>query len=194
MLILLTQEGKIITYLVLGVEVRVTLVTLLAAGATSHAAEAISREAAQPAQVLGSLLVLAPITFIFIATQARGRVGGTGVDVAHSDHHSSFPASVVLLPRPSLILVLILVLVIVPRFVLAVLVRPVLVAVLVTVLVLHLLRVASMKCPSLPHRKHVCAVLHVVTRFLCSLSNRLVSNTSSSYTSMLNSSSGKDIK
>jgi hypothetical protein len=51
-----------------------------------------------------------------------------------------------------------------------------------------------MKCPSLPHRKHVCAVLHVVTRFLCSLSNRLVSNTSSSYTSMLNSSSGKDIK
>jgi hypothetical protein len=31
----------------------------------SHAAKAISREAAQPAQVLGSLLVLVPITFIF---------------------------------------------------------------------------------------------------------------------------------
>jgi hypothetical protein len=37
MLILLTQEGKLVMYLVLGVGVRVTLVTLLTAGATSHA-------------------------------------------------------------------------------------------------------------------------------------------------------------
>jgi hypothetical protein len=66
--ILLMQEGKLVTHLILGVRVRVTLVTLLAAGATSHAAEAISREAAQPAQVLGGLLVLASITFIFTAT------------------------------------------------------------------------------------------------------------------------------
>jgi hypothetical protein len=45
-LILLTQEGKLVTYLVLGVGIRVTLVTLLAAGATSHAVEAISCEVA----------------------------------------------------------------------------------------------------------------------------------------------------
>jgi hypothetical protein len=64
MLVLLTQEGNLITYLILGVIVRVTLVTLLAARATSHAVEAISREAAQPAQVLGRLLVLVAITFI----------------------------------------------------------------------------------------------------------------------------------
>jgi hypothetical protein len=51
--ILLTQEGKFITYLVLGVGVRVALVALLAAGAKRHGAEAICSEAAQPAQVLG---------------------------------------------------------------------------------------------------------------------------------------------
>jgi hypothetical protein len=36
-LILLTQEGKLVTYLVLGVRVQVTLVTLLAVEPTSHA-------------------------------------------------------------------------------------------------------------------------------------------------------------
>jgi hypothetical protein len=45
-LVLLAQEGKLVTYLVLGVGVRVTLVTLLAPGVTSHAAEAISHEVA----------------------------------------------------------------------------------------------------------------------------------------------------
>jgi sulfite exporter TauE/SafE len=68
-LILLMQEGKLVMYLILGVGIRVTLVTLLAVGATSHAVEAISREEAQPAQVLGSLLVLALITFISTATE-----------------------------------------------------------------------------------------------------------------------------
>jgi hypothetical protein len=92
-------------------------VTLLATGATSQAAEAISREAAQPAQVLGRLLVLAPITFIFAATRAQGRVSGAGVDVARSGHRSGLLASVILLPRPSLVLVL----VIAPRSILAVL-------------------------------------------------------------------------
>jgi hypothetical protein len=67
-LILLTQEGQLVTYLILKVGVRVTLVNLLAAGATSHAVEAISREAAQPAQLLGRLFVLALITFIFTTT------------------------------------------------------------------------------------------------------------------------------
>jgi hypothetical protein len=114
-------------------------VTLLTAGATSHVTEAISREAAQPTQVLGSLLVLAMITFIFAATRARGRVGGAGVDVARSDHHSCLSASDILLPRPSLILVLVLVLVIAPQSVLVVLARPVLVA----ILVLRLLRAVS---------------------------------------------------
>jgi hypothetical protein len=52
-LIFLTQEGNLVMYLILEVGVRVALVTLFAAGATSHAAEAISRVAAQPAQVLG---------------------------------------------------------------------------------------------------------------------------------------------
>jgi hypothetical protein len=51
--ILLMQEGKIVMYLILGIRVRVTLVTLLAAGPKSHGAEAISSEAAQPTQVLG---------------------------------------------------------------------------------------------------------------------------------------------
>jgi hypothetical protein len=51
-LVLLTQEGKLVTYLILGVRVQVTLVTLLAAGA-SQAAKTISRVAAQPTQVLG---------------------------------------------------------------------------------------------------------------------------------------------
>jgi hypothetical protein len=37
----------------------------------SHATEAISREAAQPAQVLGRLLVLAPITIIFVDTRLK---------------------------------------------------------------------------------------------------------------------------
>jgi hypothetical protein len=45
------------------------LVTLLAVETTSHAVEAISREEAQPAQVLGSLLVLALITLISTATE-----------------------------------------------------------------------------------------------------------------------------
>jgi hypothetical protein len=53
LLILLTQEGKLVTYLTLGVRVRVTLVTLLAARATCHAVEAISCEATHLAQVLG---------------------------------------------------------------------------------------------------------------------------------------------
>jgi hypothetical protein len=44
--ILLMQEGKFITYLVIRVGVRVTLVALLAAGAKRHGAEAISSEAA----------------------------------------------------------------------------------------------------------------------------------------------------
>jgi protein-S-isoprenylcysteine O-methyltransferase Ste14 len=69
-LVLLIQERKLVTYLILGVRVRVALVTLLATGATSHAAKAISREAAQPAQVLGCLLVVALITFILATTRA----------------------------------------------------------------------------------------------------------------------------
>jgi hypothetical protein len=40
--------------------------TLLAAGAQRHGAEAVSREATQPDQVLGRLPALATITFIFI--------------------------------------------------------------------------------------------------------------------------------
>jgi hypothetical protein len=44
--ILLTQEGKFIMYLVVGVRVRVTLAALLAAGAKRHGAEAVSSEAA----------------------------------------------------------------------------------------------------------------------------------------------------
>jgi hypothetical protein len=55
-------------YLNLGIRVRVALVTLLAAGAKRHGAEAISSEAAQPTQVLGRLPPLAPITFIFTPT------------------------------------------------------------------------------------------------------------------------------
>jgi hypothetical protein len=50
--IFLMQEGKFISYLVVGVGVRVALVALLAAGAKCHGAEAVSSEAAQPAQVL----------------------------------------------------------------------------------------------------------------------------------------------
>jgi hypothetical protein len=65
--ILLTQEGEFITHLVVGVRVRVALCALLAAGAQRHGAEAVSREAAQPAQVLGRLPALATITFIFTA-------------------------------------------------------------------------------------------------------------------------------
>jgi hypothetical protein len=68
LLILLEQKGKLITYLILGVGVSVPLATRLVAGATCHDAEAVSREVAQPAQVLGRLLALAPITFIFAAT------------------------------------------------------------------------------------------------------------------------------
>jgi hypothetical protein len=66
--ILLTQEGEFITHLVVGVRVRVALCALLAAGAQRHGAEAVSSEAAQPAHVLGQLLSLATITFIFTAT------------------------------------------------------------------------------------------------------------------------------
>jgi hypothetical protein len=51
--ILLTQEGEFITHLVVGIRVRVALCALLAAGAQCHGAEAVSSEAAQPAQVLG---------------------------------------------------------------------------------------------------------------------------------------------
>jgi hypothetical protein len=65
--ILLTQEGKFITHLVVGVRVRVALYALVAAGAQRHGAEAVSSEAAQPAQVLGQLPALAMITFIFTA-------------------------------------------------------------------------------------------------------------------------------
>jgi hypothetical protein len=65
--ILLTQEGEFITHLVVGFRVRVTLCALLAAGAQRHGAEAVSSEAAQPAQVLGRLHALATITFIFTA-------------------------------------------------------------------------------------------------------------------------------
>jgi hypothetical protein len=62
------QEGKFITHLIVGVGVQVPLVALLAAGAKRHGAEVVSSEAAQPAQVLGRLPALAPITFIFTAT------------------------------------------------------------------------------------------------------------------------------
>jgi hypothetical protein len=51
-----------------------------------------------------------------------------------------------------------------------------------------------MKCPGLPHRKQVLVFLLAFTRFSCILSNRLVSNASSSSPRMSNSSSGKDIK
>jgi hypothetical protein len=65
--ILLSQEGKFTTHLVAGVGVRVALGALLAAGSQRHGAEAISSEAAQPAQVLGRLPALVTITFIFTA-------------------------------------------------------------------------------------------------------------------------------
>jgi hypothetical protein len=80
-----------------------------------------------------------PITFIFVVTQARGRVSGVGVDVARFDHHLGLSVAAVLLPRPSLILVLVLVLVIAPRSILAIVAQLLLVA----VLVLQLLRVVS---------------------------------------------------
>jgi hypothetical protein len=64
------QEGKLITYLILRIRVRVALVILLAARAKRHGAEAISSEAAQPTQVLGRLPALAPITFIFTTARA----------------------------------------------------------------------------------------------------------------------------
>jgi hypothetical protein len=66
--IIWTQEGKFITHLVVRVGVRVALGALLATGARRHGAEAVSSEAAQPAQVLGRLPALATITFIFTAT------------------------------------------------------------------------------------------------------------------------------
>jgi hypothetical protein len=65
--ILLTQEGKFIMHLVVGVRVRLALCALLAAGAQRHGAEAVSSEVAHPAQVLGRLPALAMITFIFTA-------------------------------------------------------------------------------------------------------------------------------
>jgi hypothetical protein len=68
------QEWKFITYLVVGVGVRVALVALLAAGAKRHGTEAVSGEAGQSTQVLGRLPTLAPITFIFTATRARSGV------------------------------------------------------------------------------------------------------------------------
>jgi hypothetical protein len=66
--ILLTQERKFVTYLVIGVGARVALLALLAAGAKRHGTETISSEAAQPTQVLGWLPAFVPITFIFTAT------------------------------------------------------------------------------------------------------------------------------
>jgi hypothetical protein len=63
--IVLTQEGKFITHLVVGVGVRDALCALHATGAQHHGAEVISSEAAQPAQVLGRLPSLVMITFIF---------------------------------------------------------------------------------------------------------------------------------
>jgi hypothetical protein len=70
MFILLTQEGKFITHLIVGIEVRVALGALLVAGAQCHGIEAVSSEAAQPAQVPGRLNVLAKITFIFTTARA----------------------------------------------------------------------------------------------------------------------------
>jgi hypothetical protein len=61
------QEGKFIPHLVVGDRVRVALVALLTAGTQRHGAEAVSSEAAQPAQNLGPLPALATITFIFTA-------------------------------------------------------------------------------------------------------------------------------
>jgi hypothetical protein len=46
-------------HLIVGVGIRVALCALLAAGAQRHAVEAVSSEAAQPAQVLGRLPSLA---------------------------------------------------------------------------------------------------------------------------------------
>jgi hypothetical protein len=63
--ILPTQEAEFITHLIVGIIIRVALCALLAAGAQCHGAEAVSSEAAQPAQVLGQLPALATITFIF---------------------------------------------------------------------------------------------------------------------------------
>jgi hypothetical protein len=51
--ILLMQEGKLITYLILRVGVRVTLVTLLAAEAKRHGADAITSEVVQSTQIIG---------------------------------------------------------------------------------------------------------------------------------------------
>jgi hypothetical protein len=63
--ILLSQEGKFITHLIIEIRVLVALGALLAVGAQRHGAEAVSSEAAQPAQVLGRLPALGTITFIF---------------------------------------------------------------------------------------------------------------------------------
>jgi hypothetical protein len=63
----MAQEREFITHLIVGVRVRVALSALFAAGAQRHAAEAVSSEAAQPAQVLGRLPALATITFVFTA-------------------------------------------------------------------------------------------------------------------------------
>jgi hypothetical protein len=65
--ILLTQEVKLITHLVVGVRLRVALCALIAARAQRHGAKVVSCEAAQPAQVLGRLPALATITFVFTA-------------------------------------------------------------------------------------------------------------------------------
>jgi hypothetical protein len=65
--ILLTREGKFIMHLVVGVRVHVALGALLAAGAQRHGTEAVSSEAAQPAQVPKRFPVLVTITFIFTA-------------------------------------------------------------------------------------------------------------------------------
>jgi hypothetical protein len=65
--ILLAQEGKLITHLVVGVRVRVTLCSLIVARAQHHGAETISSEAAQLSQVLGRLPTLAMIAFVITA-------------------------------------------------------------------------------------------------------------------------------
>jgi hypothetical protein len=54
-------------HLIVGIRVRVALCALLAAGPQRHGVEAVSREAAQPAQVLGRLPALATIAFVFTA-------------------------------------------------------------------------------------------------------------------------------
>jgi hypothetical protein len=57
-LVLLTQEGKIVTYLILVVGVRVALVTLLSARATSHGAKPSPAKELNPLKFLDAFLFL----------------------------------------------------------------------------------------------------------------------------------------